>query len=84
MERLFISLSHLQHSDTAAVKDSLPQTPAQGDMTFKSKAQNKSYNQTIQHLCAFVRGGRDFPNDRVLRSKRSRPFKQIGRLMTAN
>lgn len=37
MERVFISLSHLQHSDTAAVKDSLPQTPAQEEMTLKSR-----------------------------------------------
>lgn len=37
MERLFISLSHLQHSD------------------IKSKAQ-KSYNQTIHHLCVYVSG----------------------------
>lgn len=45
MERLFISLSHLQHSDTVAVKDSLPEPPnpptqqtvAQGEITFKAR-----------------------------------------------
>lgn len=53
MESLFMSLSHLQHSDTAAVKDSLPQTPAQGETTVKAQV-HKSYNQTIHHLCAYV------------------------------
>lgn len=84
MERLFISLSHLQHSDTAAVKDSLPQTPAQGDMTFKARHRKKELqpnHSASLHAC--TRRPR-FPNDRVLRSKRSCPFKQIGRLMTAN
>lgn len=54
MESLFMSLSHLQHSDTAAVKDSLPQTPAQGETTVKAQV-HKSYNQTIRHLCACQR-----------------------------
>lgn len=53
MESLFMSLSHLQHSDTAAVKDSLPQTPGQEETTVKAQV-HKSYNQTIHHLCAYV------------------------------
>lgn len=52
-----MSLSHLQHSDTAAVKDSLPQTPAQGETTVKAQV-HKSYNQTIHHLCACVSAAR--------------------------
>lgn len=52
MERLFISLSHLQHSDTAAVKDSLPQTAAQGETTFKSKAQ-PNHSPSL-HVCMYL------------------------------
>lgn len=50
MERLFISPSHLQHSDTAAVKVSLPQTPAQGEMTL-SKATKEPQPNHSPSLC---------------------------------
>lgn len=56
-----MSLSHLQHSDTAAVKDSLPQTPAQGETTVKAQ-EHKSHNQTIYHLCAYVSAACDASN----------------------
>lgn len=45
VERLYISPSHLQHSETVAVIDSLPQhpTPAQTEMTLKAKYTAKPY-----------------------------------------
>lgn len=46
MERLFISLSHLQHSDTAAVKDSLPHDTSSRRDDSKKQEAHKSYNQT--------------------------------------
>lgn len=58
MERLFISLSHLQHSDTAAVKDSLPQTPAQGEMTFTAVQSTKELQPN--YVCTHVSAGYKF------------------------
>lgn len=72
MESLFMSLSHLQHSDTAAVKDSLPQTPAQGETTVKAQV-HKSYNQTIHHLCACQRGVQRLATAVTNRSSRRGP-----------
>lgn len=46
MERLFISPSHLQHSDTAAVKHSLPHDTSSRRDDSESKEVHKSYNQT--------------------------------------
>lgn len=46
MERLFISLSHLQHSDTVAVKDSLPHDTSSRRDNSKKQEAHKSYNQT--------------------------------------
>lgn len=56
MERLFISLSHLQHSDTAAVKDSLPQTPAQGEMTLKARYKRATTKPFTSSLRMSVQG----------------------------
>lgn len=67
-----MSLSHLQHSDTAAVKDSLPQTPAQGETTVKAQV-HKSYNQTIHHLCACQRGVQRLATAVTNRSSRRGP-----------
>lgn len=74
MERLFISLSHLQHSDTAAVKDSFPPDTSSGRNDIKSKAQ-QSYNQTIHHLCMHVTAA--VSNNCVLHLKLPWLFKEI-------
>lgn len=78
-----MSLSHLQHSDTAAVKDSLPQTPAQGETTVKAQV-HKSYNQTIHHLCACQRGVQRLATAVTNRSSRRGPegIAMIGKHVT--
>lgn len=46
LERLFISLSHLQHSDTAAVKGSLPHHTELRERRQWKQEVHKSHNQT--------------------------------------
>lgn len=78
MERLFISLSHLQHSDTAAVKDSSPQDSRSGRNDIESKVQRTTTKPFT--ISVFVLEYAVISNNRVLflTAKPSRQAKEKG------
>lgn len=77
MERLFISLSHLQHSDTVAVKDSRPEPQADtgsGRNDIKQQGVKRATTkQPFHHLRAPLNKLRQFHTNIRLRVTLPRP-----------